>query len=132
MSIINGMQIEKNMYQNKNFLKKTYTYYFIGILSLILANLFFSLSFFFTEVILLSLIIQYTFIFFFKYYLYIYFKIFDELNFKKYLIFFTLFFIFNNFYLNFITFKNIYLAQFAYSLLTSLIGFLIMNKIMNK
>ena len=126
------MQIEKNMYQNKNFLKKTYTYYFIGILSLILANLFFSLSFFFTEVILLSLIIQYTFIFFFKYYLYTYFKIYDELNFKKYLILFTLLFIFNNFYLNFITFKNIYLLQFAYSLLISLIGFLIMNKIMNK
>ena len=132
MSIINGMQIEKNMYQNKNFLKKTYTYYFIGILSLILANLFFSLSFFFTEVILLSLINQYTFIFFFKYYLYTYFKIYDELNFKKYLILFTLLFIFNNFYLNFITFKNIYLLQFAYSLLISLIGFLIMNKIMNK
>ena len=120
------------MYINKDFVKKTFNYYFIGILSLILANLFFSICFFFTKIILLSLIFQYICICIFKYFLYSRFKLFSDLNFKRYLIVIIVLFILNNLYLNFFTFKNIYFLQFTYTILTSFIGFLLMTKIMNK
>ena len=118
------------MYTNKNFLKKTSAYYFIGTLGYIFANFIFSVSFYFTKIIVLSLIIQYTSIFIVKYILYNYFKIFDGFTLKKYSILYVMFFIFNNFYLNFITFKNIYFLQLSFTILTSLFGFLVMSKVM--
>ena len=115
---------------NGNVLKKTLAYYFVGALSLILSNLIFSISFYFINMILFSLIIQYFFVNYIRYILYTYFKIFNNLRLKNYIIILIIFFVINNLFLNFVTIKNIYFSQFTYTVLVSLIGFPIMNKLM--
>ena len=116
----------------KNFTKNIFVYYSIGIFSLISANTIFIITFHFTKKIFFSLVIQYFSILILKYVLYQNFKIFNNLILRNYIFLSIIFFIFNNFFLNLILIKNIYLSQLVYTILMSIIGFIIMNKVLNK
>ena len=126
MLLINDMIFEKN------FTKNIFVYYSIGIFSLISANIIFIVFFYLTKKIFFSLLIQYFSIFILKYVLYQNFKIFNNLILRNYIFISIIFFIINNFFLNLVLIKNIYLSQLVYTILMSIIGFIIMNKVLNK
>ena len=116
----------------KNFTKNIFVYYSIGIFSLISANIIFIVFFYLKKKIFFSLLIQYFSIFILKYVLYQNFKIFNNLILRNYIFISIIFFIINNFFLNLVLIKNIYLSQLVYTILMSIIGFIIMNKVLNK
>ena len=116
----------------KNYKINLVRYYLVGLISFILGYSIFVLVYFESGKMYFSLISQYIFVFFFKYFIYVKY-LFTKLTLTKYFFTCLVLLILNSFFLYIVNLKtqNIYILQFIYILFISFFGFLLL-KYLNK